>query len=306
MSALRDDEDDAPPPRRTGPGSRRNRVRTVQLARNRLKGVRGLMIFYALLYGPLSIFVALSEPTLLGGIVLATAAVAVGGSLFLFRAPVEWTVAMAVVHTAVTVWGRIDRPTRLPIDEVIAILLWLAVPVVRRASLALADDEHASDRLSGRFETDAAESDARARSASRRFGEAQESHRTWLIAILVTIAIFIGWAALFGDFSRFKPTPPIEESLVLWEAAIEAGDLDGAAALCSEYGRTRWPNVVKILEREEWAGGVQLGDPDVRPRGDDATEVHFTLPRGTMKTMWIVEDGAWRARRVVMSKVRAK
>ncbi|MEM8707755.1 MAG: biotin carboxylase N-terminal domain-containing protein, partial [Actinomycetota bacterium] len=44
-------------------------------------------------------------------------------------------------------------------------------------------------------------------------------------------------------------------------AALAAGDLDAAKAFATEEQQSRWPKVVKILERESWAAGFEVGPP---------------------------------------------
>ncbi len=62
-----------------------------------------------------------------------------------------------------------------------------------------------------------------------------------------------------------------------------------------------------VLEREDWLpSGVELSPPEVVRQGRNFAEIHFQLPRGQVKTRWIVERRDWCLDGAVFSGVRAR
>lgn len=283
--------------------SRHNRSLTN--ARNALFGALGVLWLYAAGLVIAAIIMHLGGRSAMAWPTTGMAALAIVSALMLYRFPLTCTVGLAAFHTAWTVWS-LTQGEAVRGMQFMAVVLWITIPIAKMASDVLATDDRAADRLRGEYQTTAGVSEVRDRAETRRFISRQQSYRTWIIMIIGMVGVpAIGLTAHFF-VHRPTPPPPFEEPLARWETAFESGDLAAAKALCTSEYQSRWSKVMKILERESWAEGVELGEPEMRRQSDVSREVHFALPRGTMKTAWVVEEGAWRARRVVFSRVRER
>ena len=288
-------------------GERALRRRTVTRAKNALMGIRGLYWVYGVGLGIAALKRIIGGATDLTWELAVLSVAATAGALLLYRFPRAITVGIAALHSVATAWFAVafgdDRLGRM---VQMAFALWIAVPIVFKASQLAAEDEYSARRLAGRFRTSAAPSEARDRAASRRLAETRVANRTWTLIIVGAVGAAVLGLGGYLFATRPAPVGPIKGSLTRWQSALESGDLPAAEALCTEQYRVRWPKIVKILEREGWASGMEIAPPHEYRSGETFYEIHFDLPRGQMKTIWTAEDGEWRASRVVMSRVRAR
>lgn len=283
--------------------------RDVLRARKALRGVRGFTWFVAgsnLLVGlPLVAAGPEGDLRFLTWVAFGTALVTGVAALDLYRHPVLWTTVTALLQSSsVAVGFALGR--RPILGTVIAVGLWGALPLTRRALEALREEDAdvVAERLSGRFRTEADASEARLRVARR---SQVEGDRAWLKFGLVAGALGAAIAVGRPLYRLVTKPPAVDAGVAAWVSALESGSHAGAEALCSDDYRERWPRVTAILDREGWlAGGVELGEPEVHRSGETYHEIWFALPRGTMKTLWRLEGRRWEVDRVVFKDVKAE
>lgn len=240
----------------------------------------------------------------------AIGALEIVGAVLLLHAPLPW-LYLAAGLSAFTCASNLLTTDRgagaLDILFMVATVALIgAIPRVKKAmrSFSGMTSRERLDRLAGRYRTSAAESDARQRrqGASRR--ESNANQMRLVVAGLAALAL-VGVG--FGVAKAASKPSAIEPRVAEFAEALEAGRLASAKALCDEeYAKTRWAKAVKILKREGWDEGVELGRSSVQPRTDTKVQVDYDLPRGKLKTGWEYLDGEWRVTGVVFSKVRRR
>lgn len=277
----------------------------LQKARKRLKLVRAILWIDAvtnLLAGALWLT---AGARLLGAVGLGMGAVALAGALTLAHYPFGWTIGLAAMHTVFLVWSFAGGV--YPLFWVLCvILLWLSVPVVARASRLI--DEHEdldATHLGARRLSSAPRSDARARAEKKR--SADRRARLRFHAAFVGGALAVVVVGVFGYRALTAPKAR-EPRLAAFRVALEQGDTAGAAALCTpDYRAERWDKAVAVLAREGWAtGDVELGQPELLRETARLAEVRYELPRGHVRTKWILHGREWCVDGVIFAEVRER
>lgn len=278
-------------------------------AQKAIRGVRGVYWLFAglMALGGLGTVLTVdigpsSEGEALRGyLTLAGAACAAAGALLLARFPLPCTVGLAVVAAGLAYVnlepGIVSAPDLLRVG--IALGLLAAIPVIQRA-LRLMDQEGIErERLWNQ--------------ASR--SEGKSIRNTALVAAGVSVLAVAGSVVYFAVITRPGPTieetlakePPIEAAISDWTEAMEATDYDRARDMGTDYLGTKWPKVMAILEREGWAEeGLTLVNFTFKNEREGRKEVHFDLPRGLMKTLWLLEEGRWQPQSISFKGVRAR
>jgi len=274
-------------------------------ARNELDFVRSLLWVNVAVNALIGVGFLIAELHFLGGICLAVALVFFIGVRTLHRYPFGWTLALAALQTLGLVPALLDGQ-RPYVSIVVCALLWLAVPVTARAARLLRDHGDVLDAklMRSRYVADAPKAEARANAEQRRrVARKAEWKRFGTLGGMVALIAVLGFFTL-REMGRPRALEPRLEAL---RVALAQGDATTAESLCSEGMRgLQWRKVRTILEREGWLpSGVELGPPEFIRRSARGAEVHFPLPRGTLKTRWHITGRDWTADRFVFSGVRS-
>lgn len=241
---------------------------------------------------------------------IALGTVEIIGAILLLHAPMPWLLltaglsGLSVVGNLVSSGGRVGLMDLLFAACTVALIA--AIPQVHRAMRTFEGmtPQQRLDRLRGRYRTTAAESSTRLR---RRSASRKESNNNQMRLIAAVAVAGVVVALGFGVAKIASKPSPIEPRVEDFGSALGAGRLEEARALCSEeYASDRWAKAVRILKREEWDDGVEIGAPRVTPRTDSTAQVDYDLPRGKLKTAWKYLDGEWRVTGVVFSRVRER
>ena len=288
------------------PAERRAADADLRVARRRLRFVRSLLWLNVGLNGIVGALYLWLGRNLEGGILITVALIFVAGVMTLHRYPFGWTITLAALQTLSLVPTLLAG--QLPVYAILAcILLWCAVPITARASQLLRDHSDVIDakHLRSRHVKSLSKSEARATAEERRRIDRRARWRT--LGFAAVVAAIVGASLHFVVRAAQEPRQ-LEPRLEAFRGALARGDADGGEALCSaEYRGASWKKVRAVLEREDWLpSGVELSSPEVVRRGRNFAEIHFQLPRGQVKTRWIVERRDWCLDGAVFSGVRAK
>ncbi len=282
------------------------KVANVELrrAKRRLRFVR-VMLWLNFVFNAIGTAVLFGQgEVLIGAISLGFTAIALTGVLTLHRYPFGWTIGLAGLQT-LTMIAAIAEGDRPVLGLVVAALLWGAVPVTARASRLLREhgDVYDENLLRSTREARAPRGETRAR-AEARAGEARRTRlRSLALVAGVVVVVLVGGRFAYRAATRPAVLPPRLEA---FRAALGRGDAAAGEDLCTpDYRGSSWLKVQTILEREGWLpAGVALGVPDFVRDGANYAEVHFALPRGLMKTRWVLVEREWWLDGVIFSGVK--
>jgi hypothetical protein len=255
----------------------------------------------------------------------------IAGALFAHLNPLAWTIGLACLWTLSALADLFTGGIPV-VASLLAIALWAVVPMMLKVHRMMRDHPDLVDtsKLKHRERREGVEvSETLARSRQRERRRSQSGLRAFATVAGIVLALLGGvWAVVamtgggddrgstgVGYAPPAAPTPEelaradamFPDRLVEFRRSWEQTDLPSIEGM---FNRDRqiafWPKVVRLLERREWQDDLpDIGEPELFDYGRTTKGAFFPIsPKGTLKTRWNYEQGAWRLDMLVFADTR--